>query len=56
MIDIIIKNGQIIDGTGAEPYVADIGIDNGKIVFVGRRRAGEGNDRCKRTCSDPRFY
>ena len=35
MLDIIIKNGQIIDGTGAEPYIADIGIENGKIVFIG---------------------
>ena len=35
MLDIIIKNGQIIDGTGAEPFVADIGIKDGKIVFIG---------------------
>ena len=35
MLDLIIKNGQIIDGTGAEPFFADIGIDNGKIVFIG---------------------
>ncbi len=35
MMDIIIKNGQIIDGTGAEPYVADVGIENGKIVCIG---------------------
>ena len=35
MLDLIIKNGRIIDGTGAEPFFADIGIENGKIVFVG---------------------
>lgn len=35
MLDLIIKNGQIIDGTGAEPFFADIGIDHGKIVFIG---------------------
>ena len=35
MLDIIIKNGQIIDGTGAEPFFADIGIKDGKIVFIG---------------------
>lgn len=35
MLDLIIKNGQIIDGTGAEPFFADIGIENGKIVIIG---------------------
>ena len=35
MLDLIIRNGRIIDGTGAEPFFADIGIENGKIVFVG---------------------
>ncbi|MBQ2715505.1 MAG: D-aminoacylase [Clostridia bacterium] len=35
MLDLIIKNGQIIDGTGAEAFFADIGIENGKIVFIG---------------------
>ncbi|PCJ12539.1 MAG: hypothetical protein COB04_17610 [Gammaproteobacteria bacterium] len=33
--DIIIKNGTIIDGTGAERYVADIGIVGGKIKTIG---------------------
>ncbi len=35
MLDLIIKNGKIIDGTGSEPFFADIGIENGKIVFIG---------------------
>ena len=35
MLDLIIKNGKIIDGTGADPFFADIGIENGKIVFIG---------------------
>ena len=38
MLDLIIKNGKIIDGTGSEPFFADIGIENGKIVFVGDAR------------------
>ncbi len=27
--------GQLFDGTGAVPYVADLGISEGKIVFIG---------------------
>lgn len=33
--DILIKNGSIIDGTGAPRYVADVGIVGGKITAIG---------------------
>ena len=33
-LDIIIKNGNIIDGTGKIEYPADIGIRDGKIVAI----------------------
>ena len=33
--DIIIKNGTIVDGTGAMPYYADIAIVGDKIDFIG---------------------
>ncbi len=35
-LDLAIKNGTIIDGSGGPRYRADIGIHNGKIVEVGR--------------------
>lgn len=35
MIDILIKNGKIIDGTGKDAYVGTFGIKDGKIVSVG---------------------
>ena len=35
MIDLIIKNGKIIDGTGEPPYTSDIAVDNGKIIQIG---------------------
>ncbi|MBA59278.1 MAG: amidohydrolase [Gammaproteobacteria bacterium] len=38
MYDTIIRNGTIIDGTGAERYVADIGIKDGKIAGIGEIR------------------
>ncbi len=36
MADLIIRNGTIVDGTGGRPFEADIAVDNGKIVAVGK--------------------
>ena len=36
MFDIIIKNGTLIDGSGAEPYISSIGIKDGIIVKIAR--------------------
>jgi N-acyl-D-aspartate/D-glutamate deacylase len=36
MLDMLIKAGTVIDGSGAEPVVADVGIRGGAIVEVGR--------------------
>jgi len=35
MFDLILTNGQIVDGTGKKKYVADIGIKKGKISAIG---------------------
>lgn len=35
MYDVLIKNGQIIDGTGNSAYRADIGIKENKIITIG---------------------
>jgi N-acyl-D-amino-acid deacylase len=35
--DLVIKNGKIIDGSGNSWYYGDIGIQHGKITFVGKR-------------------
>jgi len=35
MLDWLLKNGFVVDGTGAPPYVADVGVRDGKIVEVG---------------------
>jgi len=36
-IDILIKGGIVYDGTGTEPFKADIGISSDKIVFVDKK-------------------
>ena len=36
MLDLLIRNGRIIDGTGGAAYTADVGIADGKIAAVGR--------------------
>lgn len=35
MLDILIKNGSIIDGSGKKSFQADIGIENGLITEIG---------------------
>ena len=34
--DIIIKDGTIVDGTGAPRFAADLALANGKIAAIGR--------------------
>ncbi len=38
--DVLIRAGQIVDGTGAAPFVADLAIKNGCIVQIAPRIAG----------------
>ncbi|MFB9329061.1 amidohydrolase family protein [Paenibacillus aurantiacus] len=35
MLDLVLKNGKIVDGTGNPWFVGDIGIKNGEIAAVG---------------------
>ena len=35
-LDIVIRGGLVVDGTGADGYVADLGIAGGKIAEIGK--------------------
>jgi len=35
MLDLLIKGGSVVDGTGADMRIADVGIANGKIAEIG---------------------
>jgi len=34
-VDLIIRNGLVVDGTGTEPFNADVAVSSGRIVEVG---------------------
>jgi N-acyl-D-amino-acid deacylase len=36
MLDLIIRNGAVVDGTGGEPFGADVAIAAGRIAAVGK--------------------
>jgi N-acyl-D-aspartate/D-glutamate deacylase len=38
-VDLVVRNGRVVDGTGAEPFDADVAIAGGRIVGVGKTSA-----------------
>jgi N-acyl-D-aspartate/D-glutamate deacylase len=44
--DILIKDGTVYDGSGSEPYTADIGIKGDRISLIVRRSAIGAHEEC----------
>ena len=40
--DVLIRGGAIYDGSGAEPYLGDVGIRGDRIVYAGPQQPGTG--------------
>lgn len=45
MLDVVLEGGTVYDGTGAEPYVADVGLRNGRIQEIGNLSSATTIDR-----------
>ena len=56
-LDLVIRNGTIVDGSGMGRYRADVGIADGRIVEIGRIRApAQRNDRRRRPDRGARLH
>jgi N-acyl-D-aspartate/D-glutamate deacylase len=45
MSSLVIRNGTIVDGSGGDPYEADLSVEDGRIAAIGKnlpRKAGSG--------------
>jgi N-acyl-D-aspartate/D-glutamate deacylase len=40
--DVLIRNGTVVDGLGADPFAADVAVSSGRIVAVGSNLTGSG--------------
>ena len=47
-LDLLIRNGTVVDGSGAARYRADVGITDGRIAEIGRIRSAADADHRRR--------
>jgi N-acyl-D-aspartate/D-glutamate deacylase len=44
VVDLIIRDGLIVDGTGADPYPGDVAVADGRITALGRLEGAEASE------------
>lgn len=49
MLDLIIEHGTVVDGTGQPRFAADIGVQDGRVVHVGRLHGATARSRIDAT-------
>ena len=52
---LVLRGGTVIDGTGGPPLSADVAIQNGIVVAVGHRLAGDESRDCEGHVVSPGF-
>ena len=48
MLDLLFRRACVFDGSGAEPEIADVGVSDGRIAFIG----AAGNQLARRSIDE----
>ena len=48
-VSLVIRDGLVVDGSGSEPFQADVAIDDGLIVEIAPNRATKGREELDAT-------
>ena len=43
-VDLVVRGGLVVDGTGAAPYESDVAVANGRIVAIGKWTGSAGDE------------
>jgi N-acyl-D-amino-acid deacylase len=46
VLDLVLKNGSVVDGSGAPAFTADVGIESSRIAAIGANLAGKAGVDC----------
>ena len=40
-IDLLVRGGTVVDGSGARPFLADVAVERGRIAALGEMKCGD---------------